>query len=522
MRREITVAAGALALTMAVLGLASLSMPANTARHRATPSSAQPSPRGTSHPSAGGATKLTPSGATSPSLASATRPTAAVASGPAKEMRPFAGGRDRTRSVRPRRRHVFVATGAMAPPTDTQCERTLAADGVVQCFDPADIRTAYGVDSLIAAKDEGKGQTIVIIDSFGSPTIRGDLRNFDRGYKLVNPPSLRVLAPLGRVPFNPDNSTESGWAAETTLDVEWSHAMAPLARIVVLTSPVAETEGTVGLGDFLQLERYAFDHKLGNIISQSWAATENTLETKAGRDLVSQFEAFYARADRHHITILASTGDTGTQNPSNGSGTRTYAQPTVNFPASSPLITAVGGTSLRAARSGRWRSETVWNDGGGGGAGGGGISQLFAEPAYQKALPGSVQSNLDGHRGVPDISWNASPDTAILIYASFGGPGSAGYSTIGGTSEGSPQWAGLIADVNEARGNPIGFLNPALYSFAARNNQVFHDIVKGNNGYGGVRGYSAVTGWDPASGLGTPRSGPHALVHALISASART
>jgi subtilase family serine protease len=410
----------------------------------------------------------------------------------------------------------------LSPPTDAECKSALADEGIRQCFDPSNIRTAYGVDQLISAKDEGRGQTIVIIDSFGSPTIRNDLRTFDRGYKLVGPPSFRVLAPLGTVRFDPDNDTQSGWAAETTLDVEWSHAMAPLARIVLLTSPIAETEGTVGLGDFLELEQYALNHRLGNIITQSWAATENTLETQLGRTLVAKFEDFYARADRQHITVLASAGDTGTQNPSNESGTRSYRQPTVNFPASSPLITSVGGTSLRTARSGRWSSESVWNDGLGGGAGGGGISQLFAEPSYQRSLPSSAQSQLDGHRGVPDISWNANPDTAILIYSSFGGAGSAGYSIIGGTSEGAPQWAGLIADVDQARGNPIGFLNPTLYSLAAHNRRVFHDIVKGTNAYGGVRGYSAVAGWDPASGLGTPRSGPDALVTALIQAPAQT
>jgi subtilase family serine protease len=410
---------------------------------------------------------------------------------------------------------------AVTPPTDAQCKRDLADAGIRQCFDPSNIRTAYGVNRLISLKDEGKGQTIIIVDSFGSPTIHSDLRTFDRGYKLVGPPSLRVLAPLGTVPFDPDNDVQSGWAEETTLDVEWSHAMAPLARIVVLTSPIAETEGTVGLGDFLRLERYAVDRRLGDIISQSWAATENTLETSAGRALVDQFEDFYARADREHVTILGSTGDTGTQNPSNGSSTRNYTRPTVNFPASSPLITAVGGTSLRTTRSGRWSSETVWNDGSGGGAGGGGISQLFAEPSYQKSLPPSVQSKLDGHRGLPDISWNADPDTAILIYSSYAGAGDTGYSVIGGTSEGSPQWAGLVADVNQARGRPIGFLNPTLYSLATRNEQVFHDIERGNNGYGGVRGYSAVAGWDPASGLGTPRAGPKGLLTALIKAPAR-
>ncbi len=407
-----------------------------------------------------------------------------------------------------------------APPTDTACQRIYAGSGIRQCFTPRNVRTAYGVNRLVTAKHEGKGQTIVIVDSFGSPTIASDLRTFDRGYKLVNPPSLRVISPLGRVKFDPNSTAQTGWAAETTLDVEWSHAMAPLASIVVLTSPVNETEGTIGLGDFLKLEQYAFDHKLGQIISQSWAATENTLETSAGRKLVAEFERFYARADRHRFTILGSTGDTGTQNASNPSGSHTYPTPTVNFPSSSPLITAVGGTSLATTRSGHWTAEDVWNDGPGGGAGGGGISRLFAEPSYQRSLPASVQSQLGGHRGLPDVSWNASPKTAILVYSSFLGAGASGYSPIGGTSEGAPQWAGLVADVNQARGNPIGFMNPALYHLASPDGTYLHDIVKGTNAYGGVRGYTATRGWDPASGLGTPRSGQ--LATALIKAPAGT
>jgi subtilase family serine protease len=394
-----------------------------------------------------------------------------------------------------------------SPPTATQCDEDF---GVDQCFTPQNIRSAYGVNKLISAKDEGKGQTIVIVDSFGSPTIRPDLRMFDRGYKLVNPPSLRVLAPLGTVTFT-DSPAQANWATETTLDVEWSHAMAPLADIVLLTSPVAETEGTTGLGDFLKLEQYALNHNLGNVISQSWGATENTLETTAGRKLVAEFETFYARAARHHITVLASTGDTGSQNDENASGSKTYASPTVNFPASSPYVTAVGGTAL-TMKSGAWSSEEVWNDGTG--AGGGGISQLFSEPSWEKKLPTKVQTQLGGHRGLPDVSWNASPDTSILIYMSDDGYGS--WEAIGGTSEGSPQWAGLVADIDQARGTSIGWLDPTLYSLTSSESTYFHDIVKGTNAYGGVAGYSAATGWDPASGLGTPRAG--ALESVLVKA----
>ncbi len=393
----------------------------------------------------------------------------------------------------------LVHTGSRAP-TDAQCRATIG----MPCYSPQEIRHAYGVDRLLARGDDGSGETIVIVDSYGSPTIASDLASFDAGYGLPAPPSFRILAPLGTVPFDPTKIPDQvSWAFETTLDVEWSHAMAPDASIVLLTSPVDETEGVQGMPQFNALENYALDHHLGQVISQSWGATENTLFTPAGHQVFRQFEATYARAAAMHVTALASTGDFGSSNPELN-GTTFYPFPTVNFPASSPLVTAVGGTSLYADTSGDYQSETVWNSGGG--ASGGGISQHFGEPLYQRFLRASDQALLGGHRGTPDISWNADPSTPILIYLSFFGPSQAGYYTIGGTSEGSPDWAGLVADLNQLAGHPIGFLNRYLYALGAAR-IAFHDVTVGNNSDNGVPGYSAAPGWDPASGWGTPDVG---------------
>ena len=194
----------------------------------------------------------------------------------------------------------------------------------------------------------GKGQTIILIESYGSPTIHQDLRVFDAQYNLPEPPSLTVLAPLGKAAFNPNDPEQINWAFETTLDVEWAHAMAPGAAIVVLTSPVDQTEGVQGLPEFLALEKYALDNHLGNVISQSWGATENTLFFQAagpqGVQVIQDFSALYQRAKLEQVTVLAAAGDTGS------SGYTTtgafYSFPTVDFPASSPLVTAVGGTSF--------------------------------------------------------------------------------------------------------------------------------------------------------------------------------
>jgi subtilase family serine protease len=397
----------------------------------------------------------------------------------------------------------LVRSGAGSAPTDAECR----AAGFGQCYSPQEIRTAYGLNKLIDAGQVGSGQTIVLIESFGSPTAAADLHIFDQDYGLPDPPSLKVLAPLGTVPFDPTDSTQVGWAFETTLDVQWAHAIAPGAAIIVLTSPVAETEGVQGLPEFLALERYALDHHLGKIISQSWGATENTLFDAAGRNVLADFSEFYERARREHVTVLASSGDSGSSNVGLD-GVTIYPFPTVGFPASSPLVTAVGGTSLYADTSGHYQSETVWSESAlGGGAGGGGISQVFREPEYQKdALPDSVQHQLDHKRGLPDVSYNADPYTSILVYVGFLGATNAGYYGIGGTSEGSPQWAGIVADLNQYAGRPLGFLNRALYATGGSGhfNQIGRDITVGNNAYNGVPGYSATPGWDLATGWGTP------------------
>jgi subtilase family serine protease len=391
---------------------------------------------------------------------------------------------------------------SVTPPSDALCRAKIG----VPCYSPQEIRKAYGMTEVIHSGFTGAGQTIIIIDSFGSPTIAHDLHVFDKGFGLPDPPSLRILAPLGTVPFNPNSSDQTGWAGEVTLDVEWAHAMAPEANIVLMTSPVSETQGVQGMPQFLRLEEYAVNHHLGNIISQSWGTTENTLFTPAGRDVLNDFNAFYQRAANDGVTVFASSGDSGSANPDVKGNI--YPFPTVGFPASSPWVTAVGGTSLFASTSGSYQSETVWNDGPTAGATGGGISQYFKEPDYQRdTLPGSDKALLKGMRGLPDISYDADPNTGVLIYLSFPGGGTPGYYIIGGTSAGSPQWSGIIADANQWAGRPLGFLNPALYKMGTSGdtNDDFHDITVGNNSQNGIPGYSATSGWDASTGWGTPR-----------------
>ncbi len=387
-------------------------------------------------------------------------------------------------------------------PTNAECLKEFGTT----CYSPQDLRKAYGLAPLMTAGYGGDGQTIVIVVSFGSPTLEQDLKAFDAAFELPDPPSLRVLAPLGAVPFDPTDPDQLGWAGETSLDVEWAHAMAPHANIVVLTSPVDETEGIQGLPQFLQLEQYALDNHLGQIICQSWGTAENTLFDAAGQNILKEFEQLYEQAAAEHVTVLAAAGDTGTENVDVNNNN--YKFPTVLFPASSPYVTAVGGTSLHLDANGNYQSETVWNDSPSGGASGGGVSQYFAEPFYQGALRPPLQGTLLGHRGIPDVAFNADPNTPVWVYFGFfPDPSYNGLQPFGsGTSAAVPPWAGIVADANQLAGRPLGFLNPTFYVIGAvgAQSEFFHDITVGNNAYNGLPGYQATPGWDLASGYGTP------------------
>jgi subtilase family serine protease len=202
---------------------------------------------------------------------------------------------------------------ALASPPDTAfCKAKFG----VACYEPAQLRKAYNLDPLLSRGLDGTGRTIVIVDAFGSPTIAQDLAHFDQTFGLPDPPSLRIVQPAGAVPPYPQDpagtSDRSGWAAETTLDVEWSHVFAPGADILLVETPVPETEGVQGFPEIVKAENYVIDHDLGDVISQSFAATEETFpDAGAIRGLRSAF----LNARRHHVTVLGSSGDQGATSP---------------------------------------------------------------------------------------------------------------------------------------------------------------------------------------------------------------
>ena len=368
---------------------------------------------------------------------------------------------------------------------------------------PYDMRVAYSVQSLLERGFTGKGQTIVDIVSYGSPSLQQDMDTFDQQFGLP-PITIKILSPLGTKPVDhPANKDLAGWAGETTLDVQRIHAIAPDAGIVVLTSPVNETEGTIGLPQFLQLEQYAIANHLGNIISQSFGASEVTLNNSGGKQEVQKWDAFFKQATTQQgITFFAASGDNGATDYADVQMTKFSPTPTIGFPADDPWVSSVGGTTLQRESTGF--QETAWNSGGD--ASEGGFSKFFPTPSYQMTLPASVQNQLNNRRGVPDIAANADPSTAMAIYSSDDN----GWTFIGGTSASTPLWAAFMAIANQMAGHPLGFINPTLYKLAASSTyaQDFHDITTGNNSVNRdgvqVQGYPAVAGWDPVTGLGTP------------------
>src|SRR5579859_3280263 len=251
---------------------------------------------------------------------------------------------------------IHMAGQAQAAPlTTADCEK----DFSIACYGPAQVRRAYGLPALYAKGVTGRGATIVIVDSYGSPTIRNDLAAFDRAYRLPAPPKFGIIRPAGRIPaYDPANSDMVGWAGETTLDVEWAHAIAPGANLLLVRTPVPETEGVHGFPQIVAAEKYVLSHHLGDVISQSFSATERTFPSRAA---VQALRGTYQLAARDKVTVLAASGDSGAADVKLDASTY-YLAPQTSWPDSDPLVTGVGGTQLHVGARGARAAATVWND----------------------------------------------------------------------------------------------------------------------------------------------------------------
>ncbi len=340
-------------------------------------------------------------------------------------------------------------------------------------YTPSQIQNAYGFNQITfsngSIKGDGTGQTIAIVDAYNDPNIQSDLKAFDAQFGLPAA-NLTVVNQNGgsKLP-----ATIASWALEISLDVEWAHAMAPGAKILLVEA------SSNGLSNLLNAVNYASQH--ANVVSMSWGSSEFSSE--------SSYDSYFSKPG---VTFVASSGDSGA--------------PT-SWPAVSPNVVAVGGTTLKLNSSGGYGSETGWS------GSGGGDSSYEKEPTYQTG----VQST--GERSNPDVAYNADPNTGYAVYDTLNYYGQTGWFEVGGTSAGAPQVSALVAIANQGRALAgLGSLSgasqtlPALYNMSSSD---FHDITSGTST--GSPSYSAGTGYDLVTGRGTPLA--NLVVQALVNAS---
>ncbi|WP_441249006.1 S53 family peptidase [Kitasatospora sp. McL0602] len=397
--------------------------------------------------------------------------------------------------VRPASAGHISATSRVAPISTSDCVAQIG----IHCYSPLQYRKAYNLDSLYQQGVTGKGRTIVIVDSYGSPTVQHDLEVFDKQWGL--PDTNVEVVKWGNVPvFDPTDSTQTGWAGETTLDVEYAHAVAPDAHIVLVETAVAETEGVTGFPEMMDAEKAMIKSGRGDVISQSFSATENTFPGFDKGNFKSLTDLRYAFKDAaaHNVTVLAASGDDGVTG-AQLSGNDLYPYKVNSWPSSDPLVTSIGGTQLTLDNDGnRTAPDAVWHDAYG--AGGGGVSAVFDRPWYQWGAAG-VTGN---HRGTPDISMSSAVDGAAWTYESYD-PTRAGWHLTGGTSEATPIFSGVVALADQLAGHRLGEINWRLYALANLPTKWsgIVDVTTGDNGWDKVAGYPATKGYDLAAGLGT-------------------
>ncbi len=333
---------------------------------------------------------------------------------------------------------------------------------------PAQVRHAYGFDQITfnngTVAGDGSGETIAIIDAYDDPTAATDLQQFDATFGLPNPTFTKVNQTGG----NKMPTGNTGWAVEISLDVQWAHAIAPKANILLVEANSNSTS------DLFAAVRYAAAQPGVVAVSMSWAGSESSGES-------SSDSTFTTPSGHAGVTFLASSGDSGA--------------PTV-YPSASPNVVSVGGTTLSINSSGTYLSESAW------GGSGGGISAYESQPTYQKGIVTQTTTK----RADPDVSYDSNPSSGFPVYDTYSNGTSTPWEQVGGTSDAAPQWAALIAIADQGLAlNGVSSLDgrsqtlPLLYQMSSSD---FHDITSGTTT--GSPNYSAGPGYDLATGRGTP------------------
>jgi hypothetical protein len=339
-------------------------------------------------------------------------------------------------------------------------------------FTPAQIQKAYGLNQLT---DQGNGQTIAIIDPYNDPNILTDANTFSGSYSLqtfnTGGPTFTVENEFGQTNNLPPDDSLTGGAGsgadvEESLDVEWAHTVAPMANILVIEL------NSFSNADVFQGVQTAASSPGVSEVSMSFSGAEDSAETQTDLN-------FLTPAGHQGVTFIASTGDSSFPG---------------GYPAVSPNVLAVGGTSLTINSDGSYGGESAWS------GGGGNISDFEPLPSYQDNIASAYTTT---QRLSPDVSWLADPNTGVVVIDSYGYPGQT--IQVGGTSLATPMWAGLLSIVNQGRaaqGMPTldtAQTHALLYSLPSSD---FNDITTGSNIY------PALPGYDVATGLGSPNVVP--------------
>jgi hypothetical protein len=305
-------------------------------------------------------------------------------------------------------------------------------------YSPAQITSAYGLNAITLSsgtvKGDGTGETIALIEMYHDPNLSSDLATFDAEYGLPAPPNLTVDNQAG-------DQSNNGWALEESMDVEWAHAIAPGANILVVEAAPSNSDPQA-LANLMAAVQTANTTPGVVVVSMSWGFNEFAGETAYDSDFMTP-----------GITYIAASGD----------------DPGVDYPAASPYVLSVGGTTLTLSGSGSYVSESAWPDSGGG------YSQYEAEPSYQE----SVQQS--GERSTPDVAYDGDPNTGVEVYETppvdqnpFQPSAQGSWQVVGGTSLGAPSWAGILAIADQGRAIAgLGSLSgatqtlPTLYDLAS-------------------------------------------------------
>jgi len=368
-------------------------------------------------------------------------------------------------------RALLSMTSPLAYPT-FEARPLQSGGGPSAPYTPAEIQQAYGFNNIRFSNGAtfsnngatGSGQTIAIVDAYDDPNIQTDLNTFDTNNMWGLPATTVTRVDQTGGTSYPARDSSGGWELEESLDVEWAHAMAPGASILLVEASSAS------YSDLLTAVNYAASH--ASVVSMSWAGSEVSGE--------ANYDAYFSHSG---VAFVASSGDSGAP---------------ALYPSASPNVLSVGGTSLTLGAGNVWSSETGWS------GSGGGPSTQESQPSYQKL----VVKQQSSARATPDVAYDADPNTGVYVYDSVPYNGSYGWWEVGGTSAAAPQWSALLAIADQGRVlNGLSALNTSpqqqqVMSILYANPADFHDITSGTST--GSPNYSAGTGYDYVTGMGSP------------------